>query len=136
MSVFALLVVIFLIKFYRQIAFITFDREGARIAGVNTEALDLVFYIALAVAIVLGVKILGIILISALLIIPASTGKLLAHSFRNLIWSSIVVAEITVLGGLIISYFLNLPTGATIILFGTALFFLTLFFNKLLSFKT
>lgn len=133
MSVFAALVLIFLIYFYRQIAFITFDREGAKIFGIRTEILDLIFYIALAVAIVLGVKILGIILVSALLIIPASTAKLIAGSFKGLIGSSILVAEITVLGGLAISYLLNLPTGAIIILFGTALFFLTLMGKRLFA---
>ncbi len=131
MSIFAVLVVIFLIYFYRQIAFITFDEEGARVSGINTTILDLIFYIALAVAIVLGVKILGIILVSALLIIPASIAKLISKSFKGLVSTSIVVAEITILGGLVISYLMNLPTGAVIILFGTILFFLTLFTQKL-----
>lgn len=131
MSIFAVLVVIFLILFYRQIAFSTLDHDGARVAGINTEVLDFIFYIALAVAIVLGVKILGIILVSALLIIPASIGKLISKSFKNLIISSIAIAEVTILGGIIISYLMNLPTGAVIILFGTGLFFITLFAAKL-----
>ncbi|MBU0649360.1 metal ABC transporter permease [Patescibacteria group bacterium] len=136
MSGFAILVMIFLIYFYRQIAYITFDREGARVSGVNTEVLDLIFYIALAVAIVLGVKILGIVLVSALLIIPASCGKLVAGSFKNLVMASVIFAEITVLGGIGTSYAFNLPTGAIIILFGTALFFLILFGRKLFGIKS
>lgn len=136
MSGFAVLVIIFLVYFYRQIAYITFDREGAEVSGINTNVLDLIFYIALSVAIVLGVKILGIILVSALLIIPASCGKLVARSFKNLIILSIIFAEITVLGGIATSYILNLPTGAIIILFGTALFFMILFGRKLFGIKS
>ena len=130
MSIFAVLVLSFLTYFYRQIAFMTFDQEGAKVSGINTGVLDLVFYIALAIAIVLGVKILGIILVSALLIIPPSTSKLIAKSFKNLIFVSIIVAEVTILGGLLLAYILNLPAGAVIVLFGTALFFLALFGNK------
>ncbi len=130
MSIFAILVATFLFYFYRQIIFITFDREGAKVSGINTEVLDFIFYIMLAVAIVLGVKILGIILVSALLIIPASIGKLASRSFKQLTIMSVVFSEIIVLGGIIISYFLNLPTGAIIILFGTTLFLIVLFCRK------
>jgi zinc transport system permease protein len=133
MAIFAVIVIAFLLYYFRQIAFITFDEEGARVSGINTTVLDLIFYITLAVAIVLGVKILGIVLVSALLIIPASIAKLISKSFKSLVASSIIVAEITILGGLAISYILNLPTGAVIILFGTALFFLTLIIQKLVK---
>jgi len=132
MSIFAVIVLAFLVYFYRQIAFITFDEEGAKVAGINTGVLDLIFYILLSIAIVLGVKILGIILVSALLIIPASIAKLIASSFKSLVITSIIAAEITILGGIIISYLLDLPTGAVIILFGTAIFFITLFVKKLI----
>ncbi|MFH1527946.1 MAG: metal ABC transporter permease [Bacteroidota bacterium] len=135
MSVFAIMVLSFLIYFYRQITFIALDREGAKVAGINTGILDLIFYIALAIAVVLGVKILGIVLVSALLIIPASIGKLLVSSFKALIITSIVLAEITILGGLLLSYTLDLPAGGMIVLFGAALFFIALFTNKYLRLK-
>lgn len=133
MSVFAAAVIAFILIFYRQIGFITFDKDGARVAGINATALDLIFYIALAVATVLGVKILGIVLVSALLIIPASIAKILAKSFRSLLSLSVIIAEFIIIGGLFLSYILNLPTGAVIILFGTALFFLTILAQKILK---
>jgi len=132
MAVFGIAVIAYLLIFYRQIAFIAFDEEGAKVNGINTHVLTLILYIALAIAIVLGVKILGIILVSALLIIPASIAKLVSKSFRNLIIMSIIFSEITVLGGMAFSYYLDLPTGAVIILFGTLLFFIMLFGKKLI----
>jgi zinc transport system permease protein len=132
MSVFALLTLFFLFTFYKQITFITFDEEGAKVAGIRVNVLDFVFYLALAIAVVLGVRILGIILVSALLIIPPAIAKLIAPSFKSLIVESIIFAELITLSGLFVSYFFNLPTGATIILLGAILFFLTFFIRKFL----
>ncbi|MFH2232554.1 MAG: metal ABC transporter permease, partial [Patescibacteria group bacterium] len=66
---------------------------------------------------------------------PASIGKLLVSSFKALIITSIVLAEITILGGLLLSYTLDLPAGGMIVLFGAALFFIALFTNKYLRLK-
>jgi len=130
MIVFGVIVIAYLLIFYKQIAFIAFDEEGAKVNGINTHVLTLILYIALAVAIVLGVKILGIILVSALLIIPASIAKLVSKSFRNLIITGIGFSELIVLGGMGVSYYLDLPTGAVIILFGALIFFLVLLVQK------
>ena len=70
----------------------------------------------------LGIKILGIVLVSALLIIPASTAKLLSKSFKGLIVQSIVFSEVVVILGIALSYALDSPTGPMIVLVGTGLF--------------
>ncbi len=133
MSVLAVLILSYLIVFHRQITFITLDREGAQISGVNTALFDLIFYIVSAVSVVLGVKILGIVLVSALLLIPPSIGKLLAKSFKSFIWLSIVAAEFIVFFGLFLSYVFDLPSGATIILFGFSAFLLVLILKKAIT---
>jgi len=130
MIIFSILVLLFLIFFRKQLTLLTFDRESAYLAGINVDAFDLIFYICLAISVVLGVKILGIILVSALLIIPASIAKLIAQSFSMLEYLSIIFAEIIVIVGLIVSYYFNLPSGATIILTGTFLFLLTLLIKR------
>lgn len=122
---------IFLLKYYKQLTFTLLDTDGAYISGINTRALGIAFYIALAIAIVLGVKLLGIILVSSLLILPASTSKLVSSSLRSLLVATLVVSEITVLSGIILSYQFNLATGPAIVLTGTVLFFLTLGAKKL-----
>ncbi|MBI4372871.1 MAG: metal ABC transporter permease [Candidatus Omnitrophica bacterium] len=120
----------FLILNQRKIMLLALDREMAYLSGVNPDFFQLAMYIILAVSVVLGIKILGIILVSALLIIPVSISKLISRSFRKLLFWSIVMAEIIILTGLLLSYLLDLPTGAVIVLTGTAIFFLVFIFRK------
>jgi len=108
----------------RQITLLALDREMAYLAGVKSDALQLGLYVILAVSVVLGIKMLGIILVSALLIIPVSISKLISWSFHRLVIWSILLAEAIVLAGLVLSYLFDLPTGATIVLTGTFLFFI------------
>ncbi|MFH0804869.1 MAG: metal ABC transporter permease [Patescibacteria group bacterium] len=110
---------------FRPLVLTTLDRDGAYLSGIRTTALELGLYVALTVAVVLGVKIVGIVLVSAMLIIPPSIAKTAARSLRSLTVLSIIAAEVTAVGGTVLSYYLNWPTGATIVLVGTALFILT-----------
>lgn len=120
----ATLILVWLLGWHRQLTYATLDPDHATLAGINTQLHSILFYIALAVSVVLGVKILGIILVSALLIIPAATSSLLTKSFYTFLWVAIVLSMCTVLIGLLLSFELNAPSGATIILTSTALFFL------------
>ena len=86
--------------------------------------------IVLAVAVVLGIKMLGVVLVSALLIIPVSTAKLVCRSFDRMVIFSIVISEVVVISGLFISYYFNLPTGAVIVITGTTVFFIALIFRR------
>ncbi|MBI4252969.1 metal ABC transporter permease [Candidatus Uhrbacteria bacterium] len=113
-----------LITYFRQFALLALDRETAGLYRVNTSPLDLLFYILVSVAIVLGVKLLGVILVSALLIVPPSIAKMIARSFRKMVVWSIVGAECFVILGLALSYMLDWPSGATIVLVGAGAFLL------------
>jgi zinc transport system permease protein len=113
-----------LLLLFRQLTLLALDKETAWLYGVRTELLDFSFYVLLSVTIVLGVKLLGIILVSALLIIPPTIAKLLAPSFKGLIVASVIAGEVFTVVGLILSYLLDLPSGATIILTGVAAFLL------------
>ncbi len=135
MIIFSIIIILFLAIFYKKLSLIAFDKEGAYLAGININLFEILFNIFLAVAIVLGVKILGIILVSALLIIPASIGKILSGSFRGLVWWSIIVGEIMVLLGLILSYVFDLPSGAVIVLCGAIIFIIVAVFHRLIILK-
>jgi zinc transport system permease protein len=121
---FTVLIVLALLMFSRQLTLIALDKEGAWLYGVRTELLDFFFYVLLSITIVLGVKLLGIILVSALLIIPPTIAKMLAPSFKTLIGESVIAGEVFIVMGLLVSYFLDLPSGATIILVGVVSFLL------------
>lgn len=109
--------------FRREITLMAIDPEMAYLSGIRTELLKFGMYLVLAVAVVLGIKILGIVLVSALLIIPVSISKLISRSFRNLVIGSVIFAEVIVTAGIFLSYFFDLPTGAIIVLTGAVLFF-------------
>ena len=127
----SLFIIGFLILFYKQLTLLIIDPIHAWLKYVRTDVLEFIFYLITALAVVFGVKILGIILVSALLIIPPSTAKLFAHNFIELIMYSIALGFVSVLVGLVASYYLNLPSGATIILFSSSVFFITTVFTSI-----
>lgn len=121
---FSAIIVAALIFLFRQFALLALDRETAGLYRVNSSVMDFIFYILVSIAIVLGVKLLGIILVSALLIIPSTIAKMLAQSFRSMVIWSISVAEFFIVFGLVLSYAFDLPSGATIVLLGAVTFLL------------
>jgi ABC-type Mn2+/Zn2+ transport system permease subunit len=121
---FSAVIVLALLMLLRQLTLLALDKETAWLYGVRTELLDFFFYVQLCITIVLGVKLLGIILVSALLIIPPTIAKMLAPSFKTLIGVSVIAGEVFIVLGLMLSYLLDLPSGATIILVGVVAFLL------------
>lgn len=110
----------------RQLIFLSLSEEQAIVNGILVKLQTALLYTTLAIATVLGVKILGIILVSALLIIPPAISRLHARSFRSHMITSILFSEIIIITGLAFSFFYDLPSGATIVLVGTFLFILSL----------
>lgn len=121
---FTLVMVIFLLSQYKKIALMILNRDIAYVNGIPTAVYETLLYVMIAISVVLGIKLLGIVLVSALLIIPVSTAKLFATSFKQLIIWSVAISECIVLIGMILSVILNLPTGAVMVLCGTILFFI------------
>lgn len=102
-------------KFYHLILYIAYDEEYARShkAPVNTVKYLLISLVALAI--VLNIRLVGIILVISFLTIPQSTANIFTKKFRNIIILSIIFGIVGSIGGLLISYFSNIPSGATII---------------------
>lgn len=109
---------------WRPLAYLSLSEDAAAASGVPVSRLVACFYVALALAVVLGVKVIGIVLVSALLILPPAAARLLAGSFRDYVLISLGFAELAVLVGLIVSYAYDLPSGAVIVLASAVLFFL------------
>jgi len=114
------LAVIFL--YFNEIFSMTFDEEFARVSGVGTEKLNAVLALLTAITVVLTMSVVGIMLVSALLILPAVTALQLARSFRGAMLIAASVSIVSVIGGIFISLALNFPTGATIVMMGIFLF--------------
>lgn len=123
-EVFGVIVFLLLAFFTRQLTFMTIDPEGGYLHGLSRWGYDLLLYAMTAVTVVLSIKLLGVILVSALLVIPSSISKLLSSSFSAFRWNGIIFSVVIVVVGLCLSYWLDLPSGATIVLFGATLFVL------------
>jgi ABC-type Mn2+/Zn2+ transport system permease subunit len=96
---------------------------------VNIQTQTIMLYVSLAAATVLGAKVLGVVLVSALLIIPASISRLLTHTFRSYTVVALLVAELVMLSGILISYKQDLSPGPVTILIGATLFILLAIFQ-------
>ena len=121
----SLLIMAFILSQKRKLTLLSLDREMAYMAGINPDFYQLLLYIMLAAALVLGIRVLGIILVSAILIIPVSTARLFSRSFKSLVLWTVLISEGVMIGGLLLSYYLNLPSGAVIVLTGSTVFSMT-----------
>lgn len=107
---------------FKQLTYLSLSEDSARVAGVNVDLQTTLLYVALALATVLGVKVLGIVMVSALLIIPAAAARLISRSFQTYLATSVAISLMATLGGLVLSFFADLPSGATVILTATLIF--------------
>jgi zinc transport system permease protein len=118
------LIILFLVFFFKELLFVCFDEESARAAGIPATFLYFALLTVIAITVVVSVKILGIVLASALLVIPAITGYEISRNFRSMLVVSICCGVFSAVFGLWLSYLLDLPSGATIVLCAASLFFL------------
>lgn len=123
-GVITLLVVTLLVLFWRPMVFVTFDVDGARVSGIPTGRLLAVFHVLLALVVVASIKTVGVVLVNALLVIPAATAKLLAPSLRAMFVLSPLIGVGCVIGGLVLSYVADLPSGPAIVVTAGAVFVL------------
>jgi zinc transport system permease protein len=128
-----LLVLSFVLIFYRDLFALTFDEELARSMGIKTNLINIVLFILTAVAAVLAMKVAGIMLVSAMLIVPPLTAMQLSVSFRLTIIFAVVFSIFSVIGGIIFSFLLNLPAGGTIVLINVIFLLLVIAARKILS---
>jgi len=101
---------------YARLLFMTFDRESARVSGVGIGRLDALLMVLTAVTIVLGMKVAGILLVAALIVIPAAAGLQLASSFRMAVVLAAAVAAFSVIAGLALAVRLDVPASASVVI--------------------
>jgi zinc transport system permease protein len=112
---------------YRPLTQIVINPDLATSAGTNVRKMNTVFMFLLALTVAAGIKIIGVILLSAFLVIPANTAKNLAGNFRQMIIFSVIISFFGVIVGLILSYLFDTPSGAMIVMvLGIALILSTL----------
>jgi zinc transport system permease protein len=115
MAALAVFLAVFFAGFYHLILFIAFDEEYARAHKAPVQLFKYLLISLVALTIVLNIRVVGIILVISFLTIPQSTANLFTNNFRSIILLSILIGIIGSVTGLLVSYYWNIPSGATII---------------------
>lgn len=129
--VLAVIVIAVISLFYHELFSATFDEEYARVSGIRTDRMNLLLAGLTAVSVVLSIRVVGIMLVSALLILPAVTALQNARSLARALAAGTAFAVLSVLAGVILSFYADLPTGATIVLLNVVFFGLAITYRKL-----
>jgi len=115
--------------FWKEFLFATFDPLGAAASGLNINGLDYLFLGLIALTIVVSIQAVGIILVVAMLTTPAATAQLLTARFGRLMAIAIAIGIGSGIAGIYVSFWLDVASGAAIVLIQTAIFFLALAFS-------
>lgn len=126
LSAVSAIVLIYVLLFFKELLALCFDEEVARASGLPVTALYLGLLVAIALTVICSAQLVGTVLVSALLVIPAATGYRLSRHFRAMLVIAILVGDLGSIGGLILSFYYNIPSGASIVLVMTTLFALSL----------
>ena len=118
----AVVVISVLAFFYKELVYITFDEEAARVSGVPTGLINAILIVLAALTVSLAIPIVGVLLIAALIVIPVVTALQFRKSFFKTILYAQSISLFSVVAGIFASYLLNLSTGGTIVLTMLALF--------------
>lgn len=132
----AALVAILYIAAHSRIFAITFDEEFAKSIGVKTVYYDVIFALICSAVVVLGMRLLGALLISSLIVFPTITAMQFARSFKQVTIYAALISVAAFLIGLVLSYLISTPTGATVVVVNLAILCLAKLFAALGFTKT
>ena len=127
----AAVVLLLFVVFYNRIFAITFDESFARATGTRVSRYNLLIALLTALTIVIGMRIMGTMLISGLIIFPALTAMRVCRSFRRVVLTSAIISVFSFLAGMVLSYVMRTPAGASIVAVNALLFCLFALIGKL-----
>ena len=123
------IVLVIVAVFRKELLYASFDPGGAAASGLRVDRLDELLLILIGVTIVVSIQAVGIIMVVAMLVTPAATGQLLVDKFWDLVKVAIGVSIVAAIGGLYLSFYLDVASGASIVLVETFLFGVALLFS-------
>jgi manganese/iron transport system permease protein len=126
LAILAALVLVTVALLWKELLYATFDPQGAAASGLRVEGLEYLFLALVALTIVVSLQAVGIILVVAMLVTPAATAQLLTVRFGTLVTLAVAIGIGSSVLGLYVSYWLDVASGATIVLVQTALFLVVL----------
>jgi ABC-type Mn2+/Zn2+ transport system permease subunit len=107
---------------FRPLLFATFDPDVADVSGVSVARMEALLMVMLSLTILVTMRVIGVLLISALLVTPAITARMLTNSFRTMLWLSPLIGAVVAFVGTNLAYHLDWSPGATVILVASGLF--------------
>jgi zinc transport system permease protein len=124
-------VLAFIWALHKEVLSITFDEKAARVSGIPVEAITIAFNILVALTVALSIKIIGILLVTALLILPGVAAMQLRLSFRGTILFAVLASSVSVIAGVVISAAVDVATSAVIIFVSMAIAAITAVYSRL-----
>jgi len=128
--VFGSISLLFLLMFAKELYFIAYDEEVAKTSGIKVKFLNFLLVTVVAIIIALSIRVVGSLLIGALMVIPTVAALQYRVGFRNTMLISLFFALFSVVFGMSLSYYYSLPSGATIVLSVIVIFIISLIINK------
>ncbi|RQH03155.1 metal ABC transporter permease [Natrarchaeobius oligotrophus] len=126
MAVLSVAVVAIVAYTYKQLLFITFDEQAARVAQLNVSGYNTLLVVMTAVVVVGAMQVLGVILVAGMLVIPVAAASQVARSFRETLYLSILIGQASILGGFAFAIGLSLPSGGSIIVVAILFYLLSI----------
>jgi zinc transport system permease protein len=111
-----------IILLYKQLVYVAFDEEQAKVSGLPIAKLNYLFVVLASVSVIVSMRLVGILLVSSLIVIPNVTALLFGRGFKKTALISVGVSVFSVLTGIVISYAANIPPAGTIVLVSIAVF--------------
>ncbi|MBT2660788.1 metal ABC transporter permease [Bacillus sp. ISL-45] len=126
----SILVIALVVLLYKELFLLSFDEEYARATGIAARTLHFIFIVMVALVIAASMRIVGILLVSSLMTLPVAASIRFAKGFKQTIFYSILFGEVSVLGGLFLSYYLDLAPGGTIVMIAVLILVLAIWLKK------
>ncbi len=124
------LVVALLAAFYKELVYISFDEDAAKVSGIPVRFINIVLIVLASLVVALAIPIIGILLISALIVIPVLAALQFRRSFRQTLLIAEAISLFSVISGIIASFYANISTGGTIVLIALACFIFAFLFRS------
>lgn len=126
----AVIVAAVILLLYKELFLLSFDEEYAKVSGIPAKTIHLLFMVLIALVISAAMRIVGIMLVSALITLPVAASIRISRGFKQTILFSVLFGEISVLGGLVTAFYLNLPPGGTIVVISIVILLLAVYMKR------
>ncbi|WP_309091613.1 metal ABC transporter permease [Domibacillus sp.] len=126
----SIIVLVTVYLLYKELFVLSFDEEYAKASGIPSKAVHLAFIILTALVIAVSMRIVGVLLVSALMTLPVAAAMRIAKGFKQTIWLSVLFGEVSVIAGLISAFYLDLAPGGTIVVTSIIILLGVIFWKK------